>query len=267
MAKPLLDDALWEIIEPLLPAPKPRRFRYPGRKPLTNRQALTGILFVLRSGIAWNLLPAEMNCGSGSSCLKRLREWQRRGVWSRLHRVLLTHLREAEKIDWRRAVVDSASVRAIEGGEATGKNPTDRAKKGSKHHVLTDARGTPLSTQLTGANRHDSTQLLPLVDAVPPVAGKRGRPKKRPAEVLGDRAYDAKKYRLALRRRGIRPKLARRGEPHGSGLGKERWVVERTLSWYHQFPKLRVRTERSALTHQALFTLATALICFNVLQG
>lgn len=267
MAKALLDDALWQIIEPLLPAPKPRRFRYPGRKPLTNRQALTGILFVLRSGIAWNLLPMEMNCGSGSACRKRLAQWQRLGVWKRLHHELLKHLREAEKIDWERAVVDSASVRAIEGGEETGKNPTDRAKKGSKHHVLTDARGTPLATQLTGANRHDSTQLLPLLDAVPPVGGKPGRPRKRPKAVLGDRAYDAKKYRLALRRRGIRPKLARRGEPHGSGLGKERWVVERTLSWYHQFPKLRVRSERSALTHQALFTLATALICFNALQG
>src|SRR5258705_8605960 len=83
MAKPLLPDELWERIEPLLPEPAPRRFRYPGRKPLTNRQALTGIVFVLRTGINWNDLPCEMGCSSGSACRKRLQLWQSLGVWDR----------------------------------------------------------------------------------------------------------------------------------------------------------------------------------------
>ena len=119
MAKPLLDDELWELIQPLLPPPKPRRWRYPGRKPISDRQALTGILFVLKSGIPWEMLPQEMGCGSGMTCWRRLRDWQKAGVWQQLHELLLAHLQEADQIDWSRAVVDSASVRAVGGG---GKN-------------------------------------------------------------------------------------------------------------------------------------------------
>ena len=113
MAKPILDDELWELIEPLLPPAKPRRWRYPGRKPLTDRQVLTGILFVLKSGIPWEMLPKEMGCGSGMSCWRRLRDWQK------LHELLLAKLRHRDRIDWSRAVVDSASIRAVGGG---GKN-------------------------------------------------------------------------------------------------------------------------------------------------
>ena len=119
MAKPLVDDELWELIQPLLPPPKPRRWRYPGRKPLGDRQALTGILFVLKSGIPWEMLPKEMECGSGMTCWRRLRDWQEAGVWQNLHELLLAKLREVGQIDWSRAVVDSASIRAVGGG---GKN-------------------------------------------------------------------------------------------------------------------------------------------------
>jgi len=117
MAKPLLSDELWSIIEPILPPPKPRRFRYPGRKPVGNRQCLTGILFVLKTGIPWEDLPQEMGCGSGMTCWRRLRDWRRAGVWERLHATLLANLHEAGQIDWSRAVVDSASVRAVGGGK------------------------------------------------------------------------------------------------------------------------------------------------------
>ena len=116
MAKQLLDDDLWNLIEPILPPPKRRRFRFPGRKPISHRQALDGILFVLKTGIPWEYLPLEMGCGSGMTCWRRLRDWQRRGVWQRLHGLLLNKLREADKIDWSRAVVDSTSVRAVFGG-------------------------------------------------------------------------------------------------------------------------------------------------------
>lgn len=117
MAKELIDDQLWEVIEPLLPPPKRRRFRYPGRKPLEPRKALTGIVFVFRTGIPWNELPEEMGCGSGVSCWRRLEAWQKAGVWEKLHQVLLNKLREADKIDWSRATMDSASVRAMAGGK------------------------------------------------------------------------------------------------------------------------------------------------------
>src|SRR3982750_3470243 len=153
MAAPLVPDALWERIEALLPPPKPRRFRYPGRKPLTNRQALTGILFVLKTGIRWNDLPAEMGCGSG--------------VWHRLHAVLLAELQGADKIDWSRAAVDSSFVRARGGGEETGPSPVDRRKKGSKHHAVVDAHGIPLAATVSAANAPDVTQLEEVVDAIP----------------------------------------------------------------------------------------------------
>ena len=115
MAKPILDDKLWKFIEPLLPKKK-RRFRYPGRKPIPDRAALTGILFVLKTGIPWEYLPKEMGCGSGMTCWRRLRDWQKAGVWDKIHRVLFSKLRSTNQIDFSRALVDSGSVRAVFGG-------------------------------------------------------------------------------------------------------------------------------------------------------
>jgi transposase len=123
MAKPILDDELWALIAPLLPPPKPRRERYPGRKPLDNRATLTGLLFVLQSGIPWEMLPKEMGCGSGMSCWRRLRAWQEAGVWDRLHEVLLANLRKADAIDWSRCVVDSSSIRAVGAGQKLDRTP------------------------------------------------------------------------------------------------------------------------------------------------
>jgi transposase len=115
MAKPIVDDVLWSLIEPLLPPPKPRRFRHPGRKPVPNRAALTGILFVLKTGIPWEYLPQEMGCGCGMTCWRRLRDWQAAGVWQQVHRVLLDRLRGAGSIDFSRAAVDSGTIRAVGG--------------------------------------------------------------------------------------------------------------------------------------------------------
>lgn len=129
MAKPLVTDELWNEVEPLLPRPKPRRFRFPGRKPLDNRKALTGILFVLKTGIGWEDLPQEMGCGSGMTCWRRLRDWQEAGVWQKLHELFLAKLQEADQIDWSRAVVDSASVRAICGGKKRAPTRLTRPKQ------------------------------------------------------------------------------------------------------------------------------------------
>ena len=152
-------------------------------------------------------------------------------------------------------------------GEKTGPNPTDRRKLGSKHHLITDAQGIPLATILTGANRHDVTQLLPLVEAIPPIRGQRGRPRRRPAQVQGDRAYDSEPHRRALRSLRIEPVLAQRFTEHGSGLGIHRWVVERTLAWLHQFRRLRIRYERRADIHEAFLSLACSLICLRRLNS
>lgn len=113
MAKPLVSDELWGVIAPLLPV-RPARPKG-GRPPVDDRAALTGILFVLRSGIPWEMLPQEMGCGSGMTCWRRLRDWQAAGVWLKLHHVLLDRLGRANAIDWSRAALDSASVPAKRG--------------------------------------------------------------------------------------------------------------------------------------------------------
>ena len=113
MAKELVSDELWEVIEPLLPpeAPKPQG----GRPRVEDRAALSGIIFVLKSGIPWEMLPQEMGCGSGVTCWRRLREWQEAGLWERLHQVLLDRLGQADQIEWERACLDSASIPAKRG--------------------------------------------------------------------------------------------------------------------------------------------------------
>jgi transposase len=115
MAKPLVSDELWDVIKPILPA----RMRSPkgGRPALGDREALTGILFVLKTGIPWEDLPQEMGCGCGMTCWRRLRDWQQAGVWEALHLLLLDGLNGADAIDWSRALVDSSTVRAVGGGQ------------------------------------------------------------------------------------------------------------------------------------------------------
>jgi transposase len=110
----VVSDELWKLVEPLLPKTE-RRFRYPGRKRFPDREALQEILFVLHTGIAWTQLPAELGFGSGVTCWRRLDEWQRAGVWERLHAVLLARLRAAGELEWSRAVADSSQVQAKKG--------------------------------------------------------------------------------------------------------------------------------------------------------
>jgi transposase len=110
----VVSDELWGLVEPLLPRVE-RRFRFPGRKRLPDRRALQGILFVLHTGIAWRHLPLELGFGSGSTCYRRLDEWQRAGVWERLHVLLLDRLRAAGEIEWSRAIADSSHVQAKKG--------------------------------------------------------------------------------------------------------------------------------------------------------
>ena len=129
MAKPLVSDALWAIVAPLLP-PKPAHPK--GGRPFTvpDRAALAGIIFVLRTGIQWEYLPREMGCGCGMTCWRRLRAWQRAGVWARLHRVLLQRLADAGQIDWSRASADGARVPAKGGAARPGRTRSTGASRG-----------------------------------------------------------------------------------------------------------------------------------------
>jgi len=129
---------------------------------------------------------------------------------------------------------------------------------------LVDASGIPLAWTLTGGNRNDVTQLIPLLERVPPVRGKVGRPRRRPERVTADRGYDHDKYRRELRCRRIKPEIARRQTEYGPGLGRYRWVVERTFAWLHQFKRLLVRSRARLLPR--LLQEAPALILIRVLS-
>ena len=133
--------------------------------------------------------------------------------------------------------------------------------------MIACGRGSPLAASLTGGNRNDITQLIPLVDAIPAVRGRRGRPRRRPGKLFGDRAYHSRQGRRELRRRGIQAMVAWPNSEHGSGLGTERWVVERTIAWLHQYRRLRVRYERRDDIHEAFIAIGCSLICLKLLQA
>ena len=141
MSKPLVSDTLWETIAPLLPPepPKPKG----GRPRVPARAALTGIIFVLKSGIPWEMLPQELGCGSGVTCWRRLRDWQKAGVWTRLHQVLLDRLGEADKIDWSRASVDSAFAPAKGGATKPGRIRRIAANRAASATLWSSATASP----------------------------------------------------------------------------------------------------------------------------
>ena len=139
-------------------------------------------------------------------------------------------------------------------GSQTGPNPVDRAKPGSKHHVLTDAKGVPLATDLSAANRHDSQYLFALLAVLPD-----GLRRKIPS-LYADRTHDSAAFRRRLKAEGIEPYLAKHCTAHGSGLGTKHWVVERTIAWLHQFRRLRTRYERHGYMHRAFLSLAASII-------
>src|SRR5579875_3253671 len=203
--KTLVTDTLWEHLQPLLPPPPRRRFRFPGRKPLDYRKVLTGILFVLKTGIAWDDLPAELGCGCGKTCRHYWRQWYQGGAWQKLHAVLLAELNEV-------------------------------------------------------------TQVLGVLTSMPAVGGKPGPKRQKPQRLQGDRGYDSEPVRRLLRWLGITPILAARSSEHGSHLGVFRWFVERTISWLHQFGRLRRRLDRLTEIQNAFLQLGCSLICLRFLS-
>jgi transposase len=124
-----------------------------------------------------------------------------------------------------------------------------------------------LACLLTGANRHDVTQVIPLIDAIPPVRGRPGAPLRKPKEVMADRGYDSDPHRMTLSCRGIATAIARRNTPHGSGLGIFRYVVEQTLALLHQFRRLRTRFDRRDDIHEAFMSLGCSIICWRRLHS
>ncbi|RKH43176.1 IS5 family transposase [Corallococcus sicarius] len=258
MVRELVPYAFWQRVAPLLPPPRPKKKL--GLPRADDRAALEAIVFALRSGIPWEMLPRKQFGLSGMTAWRRLKEWTRADVWEQLQARLLDGLGLRGKVDLSRASIDSSSVRASKKGAPTGPSPTDGAKAGSKHHHLVEAHGLPLTESVTAANVHDTHELFPLVDSVPAVRMPSGQRRFRPAKVHGDKAYASRKNRLGLRLRGVAPRIARPGVESKERLGRYRWVVERTLTWKNQLRRLRARDERRDDVHFGFLVLGCCVM-------
>jgi transposase len=180
------------------------------------------------------------------------------------HPQAIAFIRDSESLPGYRRQHERAGGKR---GQLTGPNPTDRGKRGSKHHLLVDSGGIPLVVGLSGANVPDVLTLPHLVINIPHVAGKRGRPAHKPDRLHADKGYASKKNRQFLAALGVKCRIARKGIESKEHLGRRRWVVERTIAWFHRFKRLRTRYERHAETHMAFMILAAALICWRQLTG
>ena len=227
----LLPDQLWRRIQPMLPPPPPRpRGGVPRRVP--DHNCLAALIFMARTSTPWSLLPAkELGCGSPPPAGAGWTSEPRRCVRS-AQALLLDELGAAGRIDLERVSVDSFSLRAVK-RDQTGANPVDRGKRGSKLHLAGERGGLPLSIVLSAANANDSTMFEAVLDDIPAIRMPTGRRRRRPGKVHGDKAYDHHRCRAYLRRRGIRPRIARRMIEPSDRLGRYRWTIERTgAAWW-----------------------------------
>jgi transposase len=268
---PDLHDELWQALEAHLP-PRPRDHNPKGgRPPKDDKACLRGILYVLRVGCRWQKLPSKaLGCPSGSTCWRRFRTWTQAGVWSAAHVQLLDLLGEEGVLNRERVLVDSASVRAQKGGPHTGPSPVGRGKRGCKRHVLTDAEGIPLVVQTGPANQRDDGKAEDLLEAFAVLTdGPTRAVHTLPPALMGDRGYGFPYLIAIVLLDGIVSLLSPRGKdkPHGSGLGKQRWVVERTMSWWTHFRRINLCYERTAEHFQGSHELAACALCANKLRA
>ena len=264
MAQARMPDAFFEIAVHHLP-PEQEVGPAGGRPAISHRVVMNVLWFVLATGCRWEDVPPELGC-SGISAHRYLRRWEEMGVWNRLHVDLLRMLRQADQLAPELVIVDAVILRAFGGGDSTGASPVDRGRKGTKHSLLVGRHGVPLALRTAGANASDHTQIIPRVLDFPKVKGKPGRPKELPDELYADRGYDSDSTRWLLAWLGIEPHIARRKTAHGSGLGKVRWVVERTISWLKGLRRMRIRYDRLGVIQDAWDTLAACVICFRLLH-
>ena len=228
MADACMPERFYELARPMLPVEK-EIGPHGGRPPKSHRVVLKVIWFVLVTSCRWKDVPQEMGC-CGETARTRLQEWEKAGIWSQVHHLLLTMLHRENHLHLETTIIDTTQVRAFGGGEATGPSPVDRRKKGTKFTLLVDRDGVPLVIRAVPANRSDQLEILPTVASFPTVGGQPGRPRTNPGALYADAGFDCEATRSLLRWLGIEPHIRYRNEKHGSHLGRVRWVVERTIS-------------------------------------
>lgn len=253
---------LWNRAKNLLGPEKKPGTR--GRPPVPFRRVLDGILYVLRTGCQWKAAPRSF--APGSTLHRRFQEWVQSRVFYKLWGLLLRDYEDLRGIRWRWQALDSSSTKAPLGGEATGPNPTDRGKSGTKRHILSDQRGAPLAVHVTAANTHDMKAIFDTLDhqrLTRPSLSVSGT-----QHLCLDKGYDYPEIECGIARRRYVLHMPHRGEPAYAGLKKhspKRWVVERVHSWQNRFRRLLIRWEKKVENYEAMIQFACSLIIYRML--
>jgi putative transposase len=258
-----VSDTLWERVQPHIPERKSRAKG--GRPPEDDRKMFTAIVYVLRTGIQWNALPRER--GASTTVYDRFRLWESQGFFRRLWQSGLQEFDELVGLDWEWQSMDGVMTKAPLGGEATGPNPTDRGKSGTKRSELSEGHGLPLAIAINGANAHDSRLADPTLDGI--VIARPEPSPLHPQNLCLDAAYIGEKieqvvkqyqYIAHVRGRSEESAQARSADPSKK---PRRWVVERLHSWLNRSRRILVRWEKLTETYEAFLHLACALLCFQ----
>jgi putative transposase len=258
---------LWRKIKKVLP--KPPKQRGPGRPPADNRATLNGIWYVLWTGCQWKAVHKEWFGVCSSTLHERFQTWQRQGVFAQIMRIMVQFYAKKRTIKWKWQSIDSKSCPAPLGGEQTGKNPTDRGKRGSKIHILVDQRGAPLAVVLTGANEHDKWSADDLIISI---VVKRPNTKQHFCADKGYDFVDLHQFVEQARYIGHIKHKRKRGEPvveecpipGETRFPARRWVVERTLGWLTKRRSLRIRWCKKVNNWLALVQFACAHILMDM---
>ncbi|MGD9673682.1 MAG: IS5 family transposase [Candidatus Nitrosocosmicus sp.] len=275
-----IPDKLWNVFKKILPREKPPKTV--GRPIIPYKQVLDGILYVLRTGCQWKMLPKEY--GSGSVCHRRFQEWNKLDVFKNVWIKLLTNHDAKIGLNWTWQSIDSISIKSPLGGPKTGNNPTDRSKLGTKRHILTEKKGIPLSVVLSPANTHDIKLVTEVVDKTVikrPKSLSRSRRRRRLQHLCLDKGYKSAEEEQELIKRGYvlhipikKKKKKKKGEedseeiaaiPNRKKYSPKRWVVERTNSWHNRFRKLFTRYEKKDENYLGLVQFSCCIIIYRKL--
>ena len=259
-------DALWKLIAPILgPEKQPGTV---GRPATPNRVLFDAIIFVLRSGCQWQVIPRE-TYAPGSTVHGRFRQWVQQGVFVRAWQTLLQYYDKEVGIAWKWQALDGVITKAPLGGEDTGPSPVDRRKMGTKRSVLTDQRGAPLAVEVTGANTHDKTVALATLDSI--VVDRPEKVVYRLHHLCLDKGYDYADVIEGVQARDYHLHLAKSKADNDARRGSKqhparRWVVERTHAWHNRFRRLLVRWEKKSTHYEAFIHVASVLIIFQLVE-
>ena len=260
-----ISDQLWAVLQPVLPVHL-NTHRFGGGRPrVPDRKCADGIFYVLRTGCQWKALDQTELC-AGSTAHDRYQAWVEAGVFLKLWQAGVEQFDELQGIDWAWLSMDGAMTKAPLGGEATGPNPTDRAKSGVKRSLLTEGHGIPLGLVVEGANRPDMKLVRPTIESI--VLARPEPTEEQPQGMCLDKGYDFQEVRAILAEFGFTAHIRARGEEakqlaQEAGRRARRWVVERTHSWMNRFRRILIRWEKKPENYLAFLHFACALIAFR----